>query len=303
MNTSKEPHSLRILLADDGSEHAQAAIALLNDLPFSGDHRVIDLRIFTKIESSEHSRLQADIEQTKKYLHTKGIAIETETLSGHPAEKIVEYADRHQPDLIVMGAKGLSGTLGILLGGVTQQVVEYAPWPVLVVRAPYTGLQRILLVVDGSSYSEKALKYLGWFPLPAETEVHVLHVLPPASVPLPLSIANFSKVARSDEVPESLHPELPISNNIEARKLQEEREAGEKLLANTIEVLKTYGLQAITDLLRGDAATEIVEYVKKNKISLIIAGSRGHGKVKSWLMGSVSRKLTYYSGCSVLVVK
>lgn len=53
----------------------------------------------------------------------------------------------------------------------------------------------------------------------------------------------------------------------------------------------------------GDAASEIIEYVRKNRIDLIVAGSRGLGQFKSMWMGSVSRKLVHYSDCSVLIVK
>jgi len=54
---------------------------------------------------------------------------------------------------------------------------------------------------------------------------------------------------------------------------------------------------------RGDAATEIIDYVKANQIDLIVAGSRGLSQIKSLWMGSVSRKLVHYSACSVLIVK
>jgi len=53
----------------------------------------------------------------------------------------------------------------------------------------------------------------------------------------------------------------------------------------------------------GDAATEIIEYVKSNKFDLIVAGSRGLSQFKGWWVGSVSRKLVHYSNCSVLIVK
>jgi nucleotide-binding universal stress UspA family protein len=39
---------------------------------------------------------------------------------------LIEFADENQPDLIVVGARGLPATLKVLLGGVAQQVVEYA---------------------------------------------------------------------------------------------------------------------------------------------------------------------------------
>ena len=75
------------------------------------------------------------------------------------------------------------------------------------------------------------------------------------------------------------------------------------MLAKAVERLEKYGLPARPVLKRGDAATEIIEYVKEQGIDLIVTGSRGFGQVKSWLMGSVSRKLVHYSGCSVLVVR
>ena len=88
------------------------------------------------------------------------------------------FARVHKPDLLVVGAKGLRATFGILLGGVAQQVVEYANCPVLVVRTPYEKLLRVLLVVDGSSHSQCAVEYLTRFPFPERSDVRVMHVLP-----------------------------------------------------------------------------------------------------------------------------
>jgi nucleotide-binding universal stress UspA family protein len=70
-----------------------------------------------------------------------------------------------------------------------------------------------------------------------------------------------------------------------------------------VEVLKAFGLQTTSVLLRGDAATEIIHYVQEHHIDLVVAGSRGLSRVKGWLMGSVSRKLVHYAGCSVMIVK
>jgi nucleotide-binding universal stress UspA family protein len=103
---------------------------------------------------------------------------------GYPAEKIIETAKQMKPDLILIGAKGLRATLGILLGGVAQQVVEYACCPVLVIRAPYNGLRRVLLVTDGSMFSQRAVRYLGKFPGAQNTDVRLMHVLPPLTTPV-----------------------------------------------------------------------------------------------------------------------
>ncbi len=51
-----------------------------------------------------------------------------------PVEAIVNYANDHKIDLIVIGTRGLGGFKKLLLGSVSSGVVSHAPCPVLVVR-------------------------------------------------------------------------------------------------------------------------------------------------------------------------
>ena len=157
---------LNILMADDGSQHAQSAVELLLDLSLPTKSRVMILRAFTPGQISGIPEFESSLEKTKHQFLNAGITVGTDLILGSPAEKILETAVAKKSDLIVLGAKGLRATLGILLGGVAQQVVEYAHCPVLIVRAPYQGLHRILVVTDGSAYSRYAMRYLGKFPLP-----------------------------------------------------------------------------------------------------------------------------------------
>ena len=164
MTITRTHRAVNILLADDGSEHALSAINLTRDLPLSNDSNVFIVGVLIPRESSNHAVLSAVLEHSKNMLEGTGVQIETELVLGYPQEKIIEYAGKWDPDLIIIGAKGLRATLGILLGGVAQQVVEYAHCPVLVVRAPYTGLQRIAIVTDGSSFSNQAIEYISGRP-------------------------------------------------------------------------------------------------------------------------------------------
>jgi nucleotide-binding universal stress UspA family protein len=75
------------------------------------------------------------------------------------------------------------------------------------------------------------------------------------------------------------------------------------LLEETSTQLESLGFKPIRVLRRGDAATEIIDYTRHEKIDLIIVGSRGLSTFRSWLLGSVSRKLVHYADCSVLIVK
>ena len=285
---------LNILLADDGSQHAQSAVKLLQEVSLPPKSRVMVLRVFTPGQISGISEFEKALERTKNQFLNAGIMAETDLILGSPAEKIIEIAETQKTDLIVVGAKGLRSTLGILLGGVAQQVVEYACCPVLVVRAPYQGLRRILLVTDGSLYSQQAARYLGKFPLPEKVDVRVMHVMPPLQ---PLVMVEPNPVGWQP----MYVPLMTEEEETAHYKKQEHR--GQALLNRTCDLLQRNGIASTPVLKWGDAATEIIEYVKSNKFDLIVAGSRGLSQFKGWWMGSVSRKLVHYSNCSVLIVK
>ncbi|MFP4586783.1 MAG: universal stress protein [Desulfohalobiaceae bacterium] len=55
-------------------------------------------------------------------------------LSGYAAEEILNFADQHQVDLIVMGTHGRKGIDRILFGSVAERVVKSASIPVLTLR-------------------------------------------------------------------------------------------------------------------------------------------------------------------------
>jgi nucleotide-binding universal stress UspA family protein len=287
---------LSILLADDGSEHSQAASQLLYDLPLAKGSSITVASVIVSEKTSDYTFYKMGVEKTGELLRSKGIEVTTELLIGHPAEVLVDTSDKHEHDLIVVGAKGLRATLGVFLGGVAQQVVEYANRPVLIVRAPYKGIRLVLAVTDGSSHSRSAVSYLTRFPLTEETEVRLVHVLPP--LPSPEIYMRSWPVGA-----EPLPPLNPIDREeILARQADEERE-GQGLLDRTLEMLASSGVEATGVLLRGSAASEIIEYAKNNQADLIVAGSRGMSQVKGWLLGSLSRKLVHYSTCSVLIVR
>ena len=288
------PKRLNILLADDGSQHAQSAVELLQNVPLPANSRIFVLRAFGPGQIDYLTGFEKALQRTTAQLESKGYRVEADLQLGSAPEQILAITESRKTDLIVMGAKGLRATIGILLGGVAQQVVEYARCPVLVVRAPYQGLRRILLVTDGSTHSQRAARYLGQFPLPENAEVCVMHVLPP--VPQPIMMEPYYGGWQTS------YGAFP-DQEAETAFLDRQAEQGEALLTRTSGLLRRHGIESTPVLVRGDAATEIIDYVKANQIDLIVAGSRGLSQIKSLWMGSVSRKLVHYSACSVLIVK
>jgi nucleotide-binding universal stress UspA family protein len=124
-----------------------------------------------------------------------------------------------------------------------------------------------------------------------------MHVLPPEMTTemlirsWPYGIEALPPIL-SSEIDESL-----------ATRSQEEEKQGEALLERTVNELSHLDFSLKKVLKRGDAATEILNYAEENQIDLIIAGSRGLSHLQSWLLGSVSNKITHYANCSVMIVK
>jgi nucleotide-binding universal stress UspA family protein len=63
-----------------------------------------------------------------------GVEVESVLLEGHPADKIVEFAEQNGIEMIVIGTLGKTGLDRFLLGSVAENVVRHSKTPVLVVR-------------------------------------------------------------------------------------------------------------------------------------------------------------------------
>jgi len=294
---SKKNVPKNILLAVDGSDHAISATELVRDLPLDNKSNIAAISILIPRHAQLATSLEGALHKTREILSPCQANIKTELIGGYPAEVIIQKMAKNNYDLTVLGAKGLRNTLGILLGGVAQQVVEYSCCPVLVVRAPYSGLKRILLVVDGSEHSHAATQYLSEFPLHNNCHLYIMNVLPPA--------IDYETIVYSWPTGLDVAPPIP-SEDLQVRLKEQaaiERQRGEELLKTTESIFSQLGMPISCLLQEGDAATQILEFADQEQIDLIVAGSRGLSRISSWLLGSVSRKLVHYAKCSVMIVK
>lgn len=75
------------------------------------------------------------VDNVANRLHEMGVVeVETDVIEGPAANVILGVAETRKPDLIVIGARGLSTWQGILMGGVSMSVTQRAECPVLVVK-------------------------------------------------------------------------------------------------------------------------------------------------------------------------
>jgi len=289
MTTPDRLQLMNILLADDASPDARAAAEMIASLPHARESRITVLRVFTPPQTAELAMIEERLNHTRDVLKGRHMHVHAELVLGYPSEKILEYAGQHHPDIIVLGARGLRSAIGLQLGGVAMHIVEDGRWPVLVVRAPFEGLRKILLLTDGSDASIVACEYLGRFPIPEGAIVTVAHVLPPARATIYIDPIGGTVPLMNEE---ELNAEKAVENK-----------QGEEILSRACRSLAAYGVAATPALLRGDAAEEIIKYARENKVDLIVSGSNGLGPVRAWLLGSVSRKLVHYAGCPVLIAR
>ena len=88
--------------------------------------------MYNDLEKSAKAELQKTfIEEMRGFK-----AIEHVVAKGIPYEEITKFAETNQIDLIVIATHGRTGLDRLLFGSTAEQVVRYAPCPVLSVRLP-----------------------------------------------------------------------------------------------------------------------------------------------------------------------
>lgn len=144
-----------ILVATDGSEHADKAVSVAGDLARMHGARILMLHtvpdlINLAIPAAYQERADAEhlqvgdilsmvgdevIKNAQARLQDQGIEkVEVIMPSGDPAQAIVDCARTHDVDLIVMGSRGLSPFERLRLGSVSHKVSQHAPCSCLIVR-------------------------------------------------------------------------------------------------------------------------------------------------------------------------
>jgi nucleotide-binding universal stress UspA family protein len=136
-----------ILIPTDGSEEVEIAIEHAFELAgtYNGTvhalYVVDDSRggaglIGTETESAV-SELRTIGEQAVDAITTRGeevgLTVRTEVRTDLPHEGILDYAEEHDIDLLVMSSRGRSGVSRFVFGSVTERVVRLSERPVLVV--------------------------------------------------------------------------------------------------------------------------------------------------------------------------
>lgn len=137
--------SARVLVPLTDSSHAWPGLEYALELYPEADITVVNVVDPAGAGYGEHSsseeNKQVTAESQAEELFTAAISLANESgtdltttlIEGRPAEAIVEHAENHSFDAIVMGSRGRSGVSRVLLGSVAGTVVENSSVPVTVV--------------------------------------------------------------------------------------------------------------------------------------------------------------------------
>lgn len=146
-----EPLFRHILVPVDGSEPSLQAVGmalrvvgLCPACKMSVLYVIDNLVLAELIRFSKRSEREVEAEldeQGRRYLELarsqaerQGISAACQIRRGDPFEEIIAAANDAKADLIIMGHTGRRGTTRVLIGSVTERVLDYAPCPVLVMK-------------------------------------------------------------------------------------------------------------------------------------------------------------------------
>jgi len=142
----------RILFPTDFSEHAESAwpYALTFAQEFGAEVHLLHVvvppprlaeayavtfdpdRMVEVLTTEAAAQMDRQVEAAKE----RGLVFHREVRIGADAREILDYATKHEMDLIVMATHGRTGLAHVLLGSVAEKVVRKAPCPVLTIKPP-----------------------------------------------------------------------------------------------------------------------------------------------------------------------
>jgi len=285
---------MKILAATDGSKHGKWAIEWLAEMPFAAQPVVRVLHVVDvasvrapfmiqpmivgteRYMQSEVKRMETAAKSTKKeseaLLSSLGLGGTVTTDQGAVAATIMKHAQRGI-GLLSIGSRGLDALDRFMLGSISNHAIHHAPCSVLVVKEPPRPVRHLLLAVDGSAASDKAVKFL----------LRTINPMPdgPDHEPIMVTVTHA--------VPYFKYPEV--------------KEIGKTLIQRYGAKLAKSGFKIREALRLGKPADEILTVAKQDKADLIVTGAKGLGAIRRVLLGSVSTRVAQHAHCGVLVVR
>ena len=285
---------MKVLAATDGSKYGRWAIEWLAQLPLNSSPVVRVLHVVDVASLRAPFMIQPVIAGTERYLQAEVKRLEKEAKAtqkqssdllasvgltgtvtldrGAVAATIVKHTKRGV-GLLSIGSRGLDALDRFMLGSASNHAIHHAACSVLVVKEAPRPVRQIVLAIDGSPASDKAVKFL---------------------------------LRQVDPQPDGPDQEPVMATVVHAMpflKYPEVREAGRAVVQRYADKVAKAGFQVLEAVRLGKPADEILTVAKQHKADLIMTGAKGLGAISRVLLGSVSTRVVQHATCSVLVVR
>lgn len=242
-------------------------------------------------------------EKVRKELETAAtskINIGWEVLVGDPATQIINYATENNACRIIMAAHGRSGVGQWVLGSVAEKIARVSPIPVVIVRTFTNEAQRsnspdakILVLLDGSNVAEQVLPYAMEHADIWSREVMLLHVCEPPYTEQ--RVANYLTLPGHSPVTEQ--------EQYVEKEMIKCKEKAKEYLVGIEKQFRDNRLKVNSEILEGNTAEMIVDYVIKNPFNLIAMTTHGRSGLSRWAFGSVADRVVHTASSPLLLVR
>ncbi|MBT3339008.1 MAG: universal stress protein [Anaerolineae bacterium] len=283
-------HRVAVLL--DGSTYAAQAIPWAKMYcQKTGAHLTLLSSIKSKLPDveNEFERLfverKAYLDGVQKNLKNDGVDVDVVIHSGFIADATQLLVHERQIDVVVTSTRGKSGKLNWASGGVSQKLLQKINQPVFLIQTSENGdaappkLERILIPLDGSIYSERVLPYARTIAQLFDAELILLTV---PAVP----------------EPDDYHAPSELVENIRKRA---ELEIDDFLDA-VARSLRERGIRVRTMVTGTLPARTIVTVAHDENVDMIMNTSRGRGGLELFMLGSEAQRVVEQTDKNVFIV-
>jgi nucleotide-binding universal stress UspA family protein len=264
-----------------------AAVVLLHafeDSDYEGQASwMLASRSFDQLVRRSRRLAQDQVESLAEPFEAAGIHVESEVSDLGPDKALIEAAERHNADLVVVGTHGHTGFKRLTMARIAQRVVRNSPCSVLVARtsaAAVPPMARVLVPTDFSDSANDALR-LACSLVADDGQIDVLHCWRAYFFP--------TGYHGMDEEAVSIEPEMGESIRKQGAELIRPHESPRKRL------------QFVERFVGPDHG--IAEALEGQGYDMVIMGSHGRHGVKRFLLGSTAEATVRHANCSVLVVR
>jgi nucleotide-binding universal stress UspA family protein len=209
-----------------------------------------------------------------------GIATGTAVRIGRPHVEIAAEAEALDAGLVVVGGYGAHLVRELFLGATADKVLRKSRRPVLVVKQePFSAYKRLLVPVDFSPSSARALDWAQAVGQGAETTVAHVYEAP------------YESTLRYAGV------EDKVLEGYQAAARAQAQDALRAFLAPR----RAAGTDFLQRMLHGHPAAGIRELAEEMRPDLIVMGKHGQTEIEELLLGSVTKHVLFETHCDMLV--